>query len=148
MSSNTPYVAHVDYAQPNDVFTTDSPKISQTPCEALGHKHHIIASIITIIITFWINYGIARLVLSSADRVGLFKTHDYVIENGVKYMYAGSPIMVDLIITILLCGFFCALTSHGGVGGAVQRGEAIPIPKSVRAQNHRWDRYIWLITMY
>ena len=88
-----------------------------------------IGTILSLIFTFFINYGIGRLTLLSQHRIPLWigqkDIHDPFTDAVIKY--AGIPIWVDLIIS----GFFCALlgTVIGvcGIRGDVKKGKAIPI---------------------
>lgn len=106
----------------------DMHPISQTPCQSLRHKHFIIAIIINIISTFWINFGLAVAVMSDSDRVGLWESFDFAVEDQRRYYYLSSPLYVDLILTAFLVAFFLSFASGCGNRSALLKGDALPIP--------------------
>lgn len=110
-------------------ISVDQHPISQTPCQALRTKHFVINYILTILVNFGINLGIAALVMIGYDRAGLWASLGMVVdENNRRQYYTDTALWLDLLLTAFAVTFFMSVLTTVGSKKAMITADALPIP--------------------
>jgi len=108
----------------------DQHPISQTPSQALRSGFFIFNYVISIIGTFFVNYGFAVLILMKNDRVALWNSPGILVINDKRVYYSNTPLWSDLLLTCILITFVVSLISTPGLRKALMQAKTLPIPQA------------------